>query len=118
MSELAKFIVKYEKSKQRKDEPKFFCHNNIKFYDNVISSEQFYDEHQYEIWDILNEVGDSCGLYALKFLSRKFDAYTVVDNSSFKNFMVWKALEAKCYMMNDFYEEQFNKKARNNEKIL
>ena len=116
MNNIAKFINKYEKSNQCDDKPRVFCHENIKFYENVSSIEDFYDEHQDEIWDILNESSEWS--FVLDFLAKKFDAYTVVDNLSFKNFMIWKALEVKCHMMSDFYEEQFNKKIKPSLKVV
>ena len=51
MNNIAKFINKYEKSNQCDDKPRIFCHENIKFYENVSSIEDFYDEH----WDVLEE---------------------------------------------------------------
>jgi len=56
-------------------------------------TEKFYDEHEEEIWDIVYNQAREMGNNPLAFLGSLYGAKEVYDETTFKNFLVWFAVE-------------------------
>jgi len=67
--------------------------SGLTYYTETIA---FYDKHKKEIWDMLYDLSEDTG-FSVPYLMSDFDgARNVSDHDTFKNFLVWWAVEQKA----------------------